>query len=180
MGFSLESLTKVHVFSQLEDLPLEQALKKLQASCKGRNFRMETNVHKDSFKDPQTGRELKPIIQIAAKDFTILCENIIDNAERHGFSDINTEHIIRIDVFLNAQEQMVDISFKNTGQHLPEGLTVERFVTRGEKGGVTANTGIGGHHIKSLMDHANGNVKIQDLADDIFRVEVKLSFPFHL
>lgn len=178
MGFSLESLTKIHVFSPLEDLPLEQALKKLQASCKGRHFRLETNVHKDSFKDPQTGRELKPIIQIAAKDFTILCENIIDNAERHGFSDANVEHMIRIDVFLNTQEQMVDISFKNTGQHLPEGLTVERFVTRGEKGGATANTGIGGHHIKSLMDHANGNVKIQDLAHDIYRVEVKLSFPF--
>lgn len=178
MGSTLESLTKIHVFSQLEELSLETAFKTLKNSCKGRHFKLETNIHKDSFKDQETGNNLKPIIQIAAKDFTELSENIFDNAERHGFRDNVADHIVRIDAYLDTQEQMVVVSFKNTGQPLPKGLTTERFVTRGEKGGLTGNTGIGGHHIKALMDHAKGQIEIHNLTEDLFRVETKLSFPF--
>jgi type I restriction-modification system DNA methylase subunit len=178
MGTTLESLTKIHVFSPLEELSLETAFKALETFCKGRHFKLETSIHEDSFKDQETGNNLKPIIHLAAKDFTELCENIFDNAERHGFQDEAAENLIRIDAFLDTKEQMVVVSFKNTGKPLPDGLTIDRFVIRGEKGGSTGNTGIGGHHIKSLMDHANGKVDIRNLAEDFFQVEIKLSFPF--
>jgi len=178
MGMTLESLTKILAFSPLEDLSLDTAFKALKVSCKGRHFKLEININKDSFKDQETGNNRKPIIQIAAKDFTELCENIFDNAERHGFRDDSTDHLVRIDAFLDTQEQMVVVSFKNTGQPLPAGLTTERFITRGEKGGLTGNTGIGGHHIKALMDHAKGQIEIRNLTEDLFRVEVKLTFPF--
>jgi hypothetical protein len=178
MGTTLESLTKIHVFSPLEELSLETAFKALETFCKGRHFKLETSIHEDSFKDQETGNNLKPIIHLAAKDFTELCENIFDNAERHGFQDEAAENLICIDAFLDTKEQMVVVSFKNTGKPLPDGLTIDRFVIRGEKGGSTGNTGIGGHHIKSLMDHANGKVDIRNLAEDFFQVEIKLSFPF--
>jgi hypothetical protein len=178
MGKTLESLTKIDDFSPLEELSLEAAFKSLKAICKGRQFKLETEIHNGSFKDQATGRKLKPIINIASKDFTELCENIFDNAERHGFRGKSADHLVRIDAFLDTQEQMVVVSFKNTGEPLPQGLTIDRFVTRGEKGGTTGNTGIGGHHIKSLMDHANGKIDIRNLAEDLFQVEVKLTFPF--
>ena len=187
MGTTLESLTKTHVFSPLEKLPLETAFEALKRSCNGRQFKLETNIHHDSFKsqpkedqeteDQETGNNLEPSIHLALKDFTALCENILDNAERHGFHNQSGEHLIRIDAFLDIKEQMVVVSFKNTGKPLPNGLTTDRFVIRGEKGGSTGNTGIGGYHIRSLMDHANGKLEIRNLTEDIFQVEIKLSFP---
>jgi type I restriction enzyme M protein len=180
MGRTLESLTKNHIFSDLEELSLEAAFKSLKTACKGRHFKLETYIHEDSFKDQETGANLDPIIHLADGDFSEVCENIFDNAERHGFQDQSFAHLIRIEAFLDAQEQAVIVSFKNTGKPLPEGLTVNRFVTPGEKGGSSGNTGIGGHHIKSLMNHAKGKIDIRNLTEDLFQVEVKLSFPFQL
>jgi len=186
LGSKLESLTQIHTISDLEDLPLKDAFNALEESCKGRNFRLRTEIDLDSFTDQGQGddsveddeKAIEPIIQIALKDFMEICENILENAERHGFVDDTIDHQILVVASLDKKDQMVFISFKNTGKPFPKGLNKERYVMRGEKGGPTGNTGTGGYHINSVMEQANGHLEIHNHTEDLYPAEVKLFFPY--
>ena len=178
LGTTLESLTQDSKFRTPESLDLEAAFEKLQDRCRGREFEAKVMIDKDSFIDPVSGESIRPIIQIAADDFDDLCENIIENALRHGFQNSDRKRLIQIEAVCHGEEQKIEVNIKNTGRPLPEGLSTERFGTRGEKAGLYANTGTGGYHIKALMDHVQGSVEIRNLIDGFFTVEVKLSFPF--
>jgi hypothetical protein len=178
LGAVLEGLTHDYRFHPVGPLDLDVAFRELRDSCKGRNFKAEVEIHKQTFVDPLTSKHYKRIIRIAREDFAELCENIIENAIRHGFSESEREHAIRIEASFLGEEQMVELSFKNNGNPLPEGLTTERFVLNGEIAGPTGHTGAGGYHIKTLMEHVGGSVEIRNLQESYFTVELRLLFPF--
>jgi hypothetical protein len=178
LGSKIDALTEESRFGQLMPLNVKLALKGIDREYRNEFFDLSYHFDSQSFRDQSSGRTLRPIIRISEEDFQTLYRNIIDNAKRHGFTNRFQGARISIRVALIQNLNMVEMVFSNNGVPLPEGMNTERFVLRGEKAGYAANTGIGGYHIKTIMDHVGGRLQIScsDLVE--FTTEVRLLFPF--
>jgi signal transduction histidine kinase len=174
---SLDKLTEEYKYETLAPLPLMKAMQIIENECVDEDFHLTISIDKQTFVDQTTSRAIKPIIRIGANDFQSLCRNIIDNAKRHGFKDSPDGATIRVDVSLIQEEQKIALAFRNNGAPFPEGVDLRLFVLRGEQAGSTGNTGTGGYHIKSIMDHVGGRLEIDNSFVDDFPVEIKLLFP---
>jgi hypothetical protein len=177
LGDMIELLTEEKRFEPLAPLDLNKAMKKLLREYQGEDFKLTFGLDERSFVDQTTGRAIKPIIRIGENDFQSLCRNIIDNAKRHGFKGSFDGAHIMADALLIEGEQIIELAFMNNGAPFPKGMTLERFVIRGEKAGVGGNTGTGGYHIKSIMDHVGGRLDIPPTISDDYPVEIRLHFP---
>ena len=114
------------------------------------------NFIKDKAKE-----RLPLFINIANVDFQRLITNIIENAQRHGFTDkTRNDYYIGIELSYNSERGMYQIDFTNNGSPLPDGMTKSRFGIRGEKAGLTAGTGSGGYIVKSIVNHYGGDYDI--------------------
>ena len=178
LGSKIDALTEESRFGQLMPLNVKLALKGIDREYRNEFFDLSCDFDSQSFRDQLSGRTLHPIMRISEEDFQTLYRNIIDNAKRHGFTSRIQGAKILIRVALMQDLNMVEMVFSNNGVPLPEGMNTERFVLRGEKAGYAANTGIGGYHIKTIMDHVGGRLQIScsDLVE--FTTEVRLLFPF--
>jgi type I restriction-modification system DNA methylase subunit len=177
LGDMIELLTEEKRFEPPAPLDLNKAMKKLLREYQGEDFKLTFGLDERSFVDQTTGRAIKPIIRIGENDFQSLCRNIIDNAKRHGFKGSFDGAHIMADALLIEGEQIIELAFMNNGAPFPKGMTLERFVIRGEKAGVGGNTGTGGYHIKSIMDHVGGRLDIPPTISDDYPVEIRLHFP---
>lgn len=92
-----------------------------------------------------------------------LFDNIIDNAEKHGFQK-TISHFNKIEVaFLYDFENMeVQIDFTNTGHPMPETYTLEGFTRKGSKTGQFAGDGYGGWLMNEIMKKHGGKFDITD------------------
>jgi signal transduction histidine kinase len=106
--------------------------------------------------------DLSPLyVMIAPSDFQRLVENIIENAQKHGFVDPDrNDYSLYIYLSVDMERNMYQIDFRNNGTPLPEGMTKERFGTRGEKAGITGGTGCGGYIIKNIVTHYGGDYEV--------------------
>jgi restriction endonuclease S subunit len=178
LGKKIDALTEESRFGPLKPLNLKLALKTIDHEYRDETFDLSCDFDSHSFKDQSSGRTLQPIIRIAEEDFQVLYRNIIDNAKRHGFTSRIQGARISIRVSLMQDLNMVEVVFSNNGVPLPEGMNTERFILRGEKAGIAANTGIGGYHIKTIMDHVGGRLQISCSDLEEFTTEVRLLFPY--
>jgi len=173
----VDKLTEENKHEPLAPLNLVDAIKKVEKEYRGGGFQLKFSIESRSFLDQTTGCSLKPIISIGENDFQILCRNIIDNAKRHAFKGDFTGASILVDAELLHEDQMVKLCFMNNGAPFPKGMDLERFVLRGEKAGSAGNTGTGGYHIKSIMDHVGGRLDICTPPFDEYSTEIRLFFP---
>ena len=105
--------------------------------------------------------KLPLFINIATVDFQRLVTNIIENARRHGFTDkTRQDYFIGIELSYNSERGMYQIDFSNNGNPLPEGMTKSRYGIRGEKAGLAAGSGSGGHIVKSIVNNYGGDYDI--------------------
>jgi hypothetical protein len=178
LGKKIDALTEESRFGPLKPLNVKLALKSIDQEYRDETFELSCDFDSHSFKDQSSGRTLQPIIRIAEEDFKTLYRNIIDNAKRHGFTSPILGARISVRVALIQDLNMVEVVFSNNGVPLPEGMNTERFVLRGEKAGIAANTGIGGYHIKTIMDHVGGRLQISCSDLEEFTTEVRLLFPY--
>jgi hypothetical protein len=176
LGDLIDRLTEESKHEPLAPLNLIQAMKKIVREYRGEDFQLTFFIEKRTFVDQTTGRSIKPIIRIGANDFQSLCRNIIDNAKRHGFKGRLDGAQLRVDASLLQEEQLIELVFMNNGTPFSKGMNLERFVLRGEKAGSTGNTGTGGYHIKSIMDHVGGRLEIASVLEE-YPVEIRLFFP---
>lgn len=177
LGGLIDKLTEENKHEPLAPLNLVDAMKKVEKEYRGEKFQLKFSIDSRSFLDQTTGRSLKPIINIGDNDFQILCRNIIDNAKRHAFKGDFTDASILVDAELLHEDQMVELCFMNNGAPFPKGMDLERFVLRGEKAGSAGNTGTGGYHIKSIMDHVGGRLEICATPFDEYSTQIRLFFP---
>jgi type I restriction-modification system DNA methylase subunit len=177
LGMLVENLTEESRFEPANPLNALKELKKVIRFLGADEFKISIQEDKLSFLDPLGNRAIKPIISIGENDFQILCRNIIENAKRHGFRNATEDPEIRIHVSLLHEKRMLELTFMNNGRPFPDGMDTRRFVLRGEKAGVAGHTGIGGYHIKSIMDHVAGTLEVFSVPDDAFPVQIKLQFP---
>lgn len=98
---------------------------------------------------------------IAEDDLKRLCDNIIFNAIKHGFTDSSREdYSIDIRLSVDQKRDMFQIDFVNNGNPLPKGMDKMRYGLKGEKAGATAGTGEGGYIVKSITEHYGGDYDI--------------------
>lgn len=118
---------------------------------------------------------------IAKDDLLRLCENIIGNAVKHGFTDPErTDYSIVTELSVDKECKMFRIDFRNNGNPLPVGLDRQRYGLRGEKAGVTGGTGEGGWIVKSIVEHYNGDYDIFcEPSGDEFLTTVRIYLPIY-
>ena len=72
---------------------------------------------------------------------------------------------------------MIHVNFSNNGKPFPSGMDEKRYFMKGEKAGVSGNTGYGGYRIKAIVEHYNGNVELLNDPNSDFPVTISLKFP---
>ncbi len=118
---------------------------------------------------------------IAKDDLKRLCDNIIFNAIKHGFTDSSREdYSIDIQLSVDQERDMFQIDFINNGNPLPKGLDKLRFGLKGEKAGVTAGTGEGGYIVRSIVEHYGGDYDIfSETSGNTSLTTVRVFLPIH-
>ena len=88
--------------------------------------------------------------------FAQMIQNIIKNAEDHGFkdSDITTPKIKIVSEF---DEDSIYLSFMNNGTPLSESMTIDKYRTRGLTGN-SGNSGLGGAQIDRIIRAHGGEI----------------------
>lgn len=115
------------------------------------------------------------LVNVDSRYFARVVNNIITNAEKHGFVDSERkDYKLDIRLGLNDDRTMYQIDFANNGTPLPIGLDKISYGIRGEKAGHTAGSGIGGHIVKSFVENYNGDY---DLFMDNNEVVIRILLP---
>lgn len=124
---------------------------------------------------PQPGH----FIMISPYDLRRMFDCIIDNARVHGFEGNDKGHRIDIDLSYDENEEMVEIRFTNDGKPLPKGFDINRYSLLGEKAGIHAGTGDGGHQVVSIAKHFHGYVTLESTSanDPEPRVSIIVHLP---
>lgn len=182
LGGLLEKITNDEVFNSPEIINIDTCLKTLKDSYMGKdNFEFEYFFDEQTFRcdksnDPEVDF-FKPLVKIAELDLRELFYNIVDNAKNHGFIKGHTNYLIKIDVLYSPETEMIHVNFSNNGKPFPSGMDEKRYFMKGEKAGVSGNTGYGGYRIKAIVEHYNGNVELLNDPNSDFPVTISLKFP---
>ena len=118
-------------------------------------------------------------VHIAKDDLKRLCDNIVFNAIKHGFTDPSRDDY-RIDIHLTVDQErdMFQIDFVNNGNPLPKGLDKLRYGLKGEKAGATAGSGEGGYIVRSITEHYGGDYDIFcETSDNLSLTTIRIFLP---
>lgn len=112
--------------------------------------------------------------------------NIIDNAEKHGFNNKNEPtNKIEIDFLYDFDNLELQIDFGNSGSPLSENYSHEEFIRKGSKIGDNSGEGIGGWYMNEVMRLHNGRFGFTDetgpegVGGDMVTT-IELTFPFEI
>jgi type I restriction enzyme M protein len=121
---------------------------------------------------------VKPMISISKIDFTTLVNNVVSNALIHGYDgNYNLAKSMIIVLRYTEEKRMVQFEFRNNGKPFPKGMTKERYITRGEKAGLSGNTGLGGYIINQIATHFGGNLEIKGDETSDYPVSIIINLP---
>ena len=170
------NLTDEHQYGTPEIVSVNDFILNYVASSLYENFRFETDLSTNDSEVIQ--HKLK--IDIAPSDLTKVLNNIITNANVHGFTKEDTDYVIRIlveEVQL-GQKDAVKITIVNNGNPLPNGFDEERVFAIEQSS--TGSTGLGGWEIKKIIEYYGGEVHINNYSGedtDGFTVAFVITFP---
>ena len=172
MASLLNELTEIYSFDQPELVDLGIFIKEYFEANHSNQFEFRLDIDKDVFNH----FGLEPKTLIAKKNLTDIFDNIVQNAINHGFVDQKREDfLIWILLSFDFENDCIQLRIRNNGKPLPVGMDNKRYFMRGEKGGVTGNTGIGGNLIKLIVEHFGGEVTILGNNQAEFPVEINLN-----
>lgn len=108
-------------------------------------------------------------VSFSRKELYTLFENIISNADKHGFYHRkNGNNVIRIEFepIVNDGSECVSIRFLNNGIPLHSDIGSEVIFEWGRKSSRSTGNGIGAWHIRQIVEHYGGGVEVSNLEDD--------------
>lgn len=114
-------------------------------------------------------------IKIAPKSFSELLENVVNNAVRHGFTDVNRNDYKIIITLSKSPTGYCRIDMGNNGNPITEKGRHEYFV-RGSFAGEYGHTGIGGARIFEICEEFNGKA-IEPYSTNALPVVISVEFP---
>ena len=139
-------------------------------------FEFKYYFDKESFID--NTEKFAPITAISESDLKEVFNNIVKNAETHGFIDVsNRNYIISVLLSFDANKNMLRIDIANNGKPMPKGMDEFRYSLKNEKAGVTGNEGLGGFRINQIIKHFGGELKLNTRDQDDFPVIITLYLP---
>ncbi len=127
---------------------------------KERGFKIDFRNAKDELKE----FKVKKVFMYADKSMLRkLFDNLVENAEKHGFdSSISVKNRLQIDLLYDFEDMQIQIDFSNTGNPLPENFSLESFKRRGSKTGKNAGDGTGGWLINAIVKKHGGELSWTD------------------
>jgi type I restriction enzyme M protein len=112
-------------------------------------------------------------IYIQANEYLLdmIFDNILNNAERHGFKgiqDVNNKVAIyaAYTYFDDNVSPKLSIRISNNGAPFPLKFDSKQLFRKGEPAGETGNTGIGGYQVKEIVHYFGGQVKASSSTKD--------------
>lgn len=108
----------------------------------------------------------------------VLLDTLLDNAYRHGFDRYKSpEHQVRIATSFVSMDnkKYILLSVANNGKPLPDGLTIEKYISRGEFCGESGRTGLGGNHVYNIAKCHDGFICLTN--DEKWSVNVEVLLP---
>lgn len=151
------NLTDEHQYGTPEVVSVKDFILNYVASSLYENFRFDISqlandrgIMQNNFK-----------IDIAPSDLTKVLNNVITNANVHGFTQNNCDYIVRILIENTqlGQREAVKITIVNNGNPLPKGFNEERVLAIEQSS--TGSTGLGGWEIKKIIEYYGGEVHIE-------------------
>ncbi len=98
-------------------------------------------------------------ILFSEKDFKELINNVVENAEKHGFANSSKNHKIIFDISL--ENNFLLLTIKNNGNPFPKNIT-KSFGIKGAKAGKSGNQGIGVWKIIQSILHFGHEYEVID------------------
>ena len=149
------------------------------ASRRHRTFKINFNNDITVLDDDEMDDENKhAYIQFGKSNLDRVFNNIIGNAEQHGFTDPSrTDYVVDINLSYDVKSDCYVIEFQNNGKPVPEGIDTRRYGVSGEKAGLTAGKGRGGAIVKNNIEHYKGTYSLISTPDKWFTVCIELKIP---
>ncbi len=92
-----------------------------------------------------------------------MLDNIIENAERHAFTNIiDNGNKIKIELIYDFEDSSVQIDISNTGKALPENISFDALVRKGSTSGENSGDGFGLWFVNEVMKIHRGNFNFTD------------------
>jgi signal transduction histidine kinase len=170
-----------------EEVVYTDLIDQLRMSILADSFKvvLENNIAESDFSDDFSDDFTRdPItINVSVNLFKKMFHNIVDNAIKHGFVDAGKIHVLKINSSLS---QAVDgntsivLEISNNGIPFPKGYDKKQFITKWSKSGATANSGLGGSDINSVVNSFNGTFDLELDAKAEFPVKYIINIPIEL
>lgn len=152
------NLTDEHQYGTPEVVSVNDFILKYVVSSLYENFKFETDLLTNDGGVTQHNFN----IDIAPSDLTKVLNNIITNANVHGFTQNDCDYIIRIltEETQLGQKDAVKITIVNNGNPLPKGFDEERVFAIEQSS--SGSSGLGGWEIKKIIEYYGGEVHIEN------------------
>jgi len=122
-------------------------------------------------------------INVSVNLFKKMFQNIVDNAVKHGFVDAGKTHVLKINSSLSQtadSNTSIVLAISNNGIPFPKDYDKKQFITKWSKSGATANSGLGGSDINSVVNSFNGTFDLELDAKAEFPVKYIINIPIEL
>lgn len=178
----LDKIADENIFRDPEEFEFDGYFRDLEAEKVDRNYGISYILDKGTFEE----HSAKMAINVNPNDFKQVVENIISNAQKHGFRDLQ-----RDDYYLNIRAycdedtngvQRVCFLFENNGYPAPT-MTKEQFGTAGWHSDVKGSKGegLGGAYISEMTRNFGGGYEpphsIADEIGEYSRTTILIYFP---
>lgn len=110
-------------------------------------------------------------------------DNIIENAEKHAFTNsINSGNKIKVELLYDFEDGIVQIDISNTGNPLPESMTHDSMIRKGSTSGKNSGDGLGIWFVNEVMKIHKGRFSYTDETgpegiDSEYVTTMELTFP---
>lgn len=178
---------------KLEDIDflrfIKHYIKDLQIN-KSINFELNLDINPDInilYKDKLDIKANEDLLKIAL-------DTIVDNAERHAFTENNIRYKLEFRVslyFKNTSKDEIfqndDIEFyrtyvkievSNNGKAFPENYSIQKFIRKNSFAGETGNTGQGGFVLNEIIKYHNSGLSTLSLITNDFASDFNTTFSF--
>lgn len=178
----LDRIADENQFKETREFGFDQFFKNLESNRAVKNYTLSYNLDMATFDDI----EAKFAINVNPDDFSQVVENIISNAEKHGFRDPNRgDYYLNIRVYCDENEDgghRVCFVFENNGYPAPE-MTKAQFGMSGWHADVKGSKGegLGGAYISEMTRHFGGGYEapqsVKDEIGEYSKTRVMIYFP---
>ena len=178
----LDRIADENKFKEAEEFAFDTYLKDLESNRVHSNYKLSYNLDKATF----DSADAKFAINVNPDDFRQVVDNIISNAEKHGFGDTQREdYYLNISVYYDESEtgdQRICFLFENNGYPAPE-MTNAQFGIAGWHTSIKGSKGegLGGAYISEMTRHFGGGYEapqaIKDELGEYSKTRVLIYFP---